>query len=226
MTNFPLSGIVGLDRDIEAVTDAIKADRKEDRRYVLAIVGAPGAGKSTFADALNSALNRDDLGVAEVLPMDGFHLDNAVLFDRNLQAKKGAPETFDADGFASVLARIGHADKDVLVPVFDRKADLSRAGARVIKAATKIIIVEGNYLLLERDEWAQLREYYDLTVFLDVPKPILEQRLIARWVNYGLDRGAATVRAQGNDLVNADVVINQSVPADMQITYKKENLPC
>ena len=213
-------------RAVATVLDAIDTRKHPDQRFIVAIVGAPGAGKSTFADALCSALNQTDAAAAEVLPMDGFHLDNAVLKGRGLLATKGAPETFDADGFASILARIRRADKDVLVPVFDRDADIARAAARVIKARTGVIIAEGNYLLLDRAQWAQTREHYDLTVFLEVPMPVLEQRLIERWIRCGLDRDAAVVRARRNDLVNASVVITQSVPADICINSQEEPTQC
>ena len=158
--------------------------------------------------------------------MDGYHLDNEILKARGLIARKGAPKTFDADGFSSVLARIAKADRDVLVPVFDRDADLARAGGRVIKATTEIVVVEGNYLLLDQPEWAQAREHYDLTVFLEVPMPVLEQRLVERWIKHGLSRDAAIVRARSNDLVNADVVINRSVPADIVVKLQQEPVPC
>ena len=201
----------------EVVMQAIAASRTAGKRFILAITGAPGAGKSTFADRLCNLLNKDDAATAEVLPLDGFHLDNAVLTDRGALEKKGAPETFDADGFAAALTRIARADKDVLVPVFDREADLARAGGRVIKTDTPIVIVEGNYLLLDRPEWTQNRKLFDLTIFLDVPMPVLEQRLIERWVRHGLHRDAAIARARDNDLVNANVVINQSLPPEMRI---------
>ncbi len=202
---------------IATISEAIAKRKQPHQRIIVAIAGAPGAGKSTLAEGLCRALNQNAVGAAEVLPMDGYHLDNDVLTARGLRTQKGAPETFDADGFASIVARMAQADKEVLVPVFDRKTDVARAGGRAIQVATETIIVEGNYLLLDRPEWAQSREYYDLTVFLDVPVPVLERRLIDRWIKHGLTADAAVARARGNDLVNADVVIRQSVPADIVV---------
>jgi len=206
---------------ITTITKQIAARAQASRRFILAITGAPGAGKSILAEGLCAALNKAQPGRAEVLPMDGFHLDNAILQARGQLAQKGAPQTFDADGFGAVLTRIRAADqagRDVVVPVFDRDMDLARAGGRVIAAHTGVIIVEGNYLLLDRPEWQQSDKFYDLSVFLDVPRATLKARLIARWRHHGLDPAAARARACGNDLTNADIVINQSRAADLTLT--------
>ena len=101
-------------------------------RYVFAIAGAPGSGKSTLAETLLAALEAEAPGAAALMPMDGFHLDNAVLDARGLRARKGAPETFDVDGLSVALDRVRAADRPVAVPVFDRVLDLARAGAVVI----------------------------------------------------------------------------------------------
>ena len=203
--------------DVETITKEIALKKRAGLRFIVAITGAPGAGKSTLAEALLGSLNQVNASLAAILPMDGFHLDNAILKARGILEKKGAPETFDIEGFASVLARIRSGDRDVIVPVFDRELDVARAGARLIKAATEVIIVEGNYLLLDRQEWAQPARNYDLTVFLDVLMVTLEQRLVKRWRDHDMDREAAILRAQGNDIPNAITVIEQSRKADIRI---------
>jgi pantothenate kinase len=104
--------------------NAIAARQQLGQRFIVAIAGATGARKSTFADALCKALNKGDASCAAVLPMDGFHLDNAISEIRGILDKKGAPETFDGEGFASVLSRICADDRDVVVPVFDRDLDV------------------------------------------------------------------------------------------------------
>ena len=96
------------------------------RRLMVAIVGAPGAGKSTLAEALAGRIDG-----AAVVPMDGFHLDNAVLRSRGILDRKGAPESFDADGFAALARRLATEDA-IAIPRFDRSRDLSVAGAAVI----------------------------------------------------------------------------------------------
>lgn len=205
-------------KSVDTIAKAIVSHKQPGQRFIVAIAGAPGAGKSTLADALCDRLNRNDASCAVVLPMDGFHLDNAILEARDILAIKGAAETFDADGFTALLNRIRPGDKDVIVPVFDRKLDVARAGGKFISATTEIIIVEGNYLLLDRPEWSQAAGFIDLSIFLDVPIETLEKRLVQRWLDYGLELPAAINRAQSNDIKNAATVIQNSLPADIRLT--------
>jgi pantothenate kinase len=183
-------------------------------RLMVAIAGAPGAGKSTLAEALAARLGP----MAAVVPMDGYHMDNAVLTARGLLARKGAPETFDVAGLARDLARLRAADEaEVLVPVFDRGADLARAAARAVAQSVPVVLVEGNYLLLQEAPWAGLARLFDLAVFLDVPEPELERRLVQRWLDHGLSPAAARARALGNDIPNARRVVRGSRPADVVV---------
>jgi pantothenate kinase len=184
-------------------------------RYVLAVAGAPGAGKSTLADRIVAALEAASPGAAALMPMDGFHYDNAVLDARGLRSRKGAPETFDVEGLAEALARVRRADRPVALPVFDRDLDLARAGARVVGPEARLIVVEGNYLLLRDAPWDRLAAQFDRTLFVDVPEAELARRLNARWLRYGLDPAAARARAEGNDLPNARLVAARSRPADV-----------
>ena len=180
-------------------------------RILVGIAAPPGAGKSTLAEALARRI-----AGAVVVPMDGFHLDNAVLRARGLEARKGAPETFDAAGFTAMVARL-RAGGDVVVPVFDRPRDLAIAGARVVSAGARVLLVEGNYLLMRDGPWAALVRAFDLTVWLDVPPTVLEARLVARWRALGLAPEAARERALGNDIPNARAVIAGSRAADVVI---------
>ena len=147
--------------------------------------------------------------------MDGFHYDNAVLESRGWLPRKGAPHTFDAAGFAACLARIRAGSADVAVPVFDRAADLARAGAAIVAADCEIVVVEGNYLLLDEAPWTDARACLDLTVFLDVPEPVLLDRLVQRWLDHGLDPQAARTRAEANDIPNARQVLARSAAANV-----------
>ncbi len=201
--------------DLAGLADALAAGQGRARRLV-AIAGAPGAGKSTFADRLHAAI-APRLAV-EVLPMDGFHYDDAVLHARGHRPRKGAPHTFDVDGLAAMLARLSADDgRDVAVPVFDRAIEIARAGARIIPAAARLILVEGNYLLLDDPAWAALRPSFDATVFLAVPEPTLEARLRARWQGYGMTPEAIRDKLEGNDLPNMRLVVAHSVPADYEV---------
>lgn len=200
---------------LSALASDILARAAGRRRYVFAIAGPPGAGKSTLAEALLAALEAQAPGRAALMPMDGFHLDNAVLDARGLRPRKGAPQTFDVDGLAVALARVRKADGPVAVPVFDRDLDLARAGARIVGPEQPLILIEGNYLLLPDAPWVGLAPLFDRTLFIEVPEDELARRLVARWLRYGLGPEAARARAEGNDLPNARLVAARSTPADV-----------
>jgi pantothenate kinase len=181
-------------------------------RVLVAIAGAPGAGKSTLAEALVDRLGPQ----AALVAMDGFHLDNAILDARGRRFAKGSPDTFDVAGFEAILQRL-RAGGEVIVPVFDRYSDVSRGSARVVPPEAGIIVAEGNYLLLREAPWDRLHKLWDLTVFLDVPVAELERRLIARWHHHGLSDAEAHRRAFDNDIPNARRVIDGSVAAEAVI---------
>lgn len=181
---------------------------------MIAIAGPPGSGKSTLAERL--ALRLSERGeTAEVLPMDGFHMDNGLLQDRGLLARKGAPQTFDLRGFADVLKAVKAGEEEVLVPVFDRSRELAIAAARVVSPDHRFIIVEGNYLLLGEGGWQRLRPYFDFAVMLAPPIEELEKRLLARWHYYGLSGEALDAKMYGNDLPNVRLVLERSSGADL-----------
>lgn len=184
-------------------------------RLIVGIAGAPGSGKSTLVDRLKQVLNAQTPGLADILPMDGYHFDDTVLIARNHRARKGAPHTFDHDGFAAMLARLkADAGADIAVPVFDRGLEIARAGARIIAGTTRIILAEGNYLLLDAPGWRDLHPQFDITLYLDVPETVLTARLHARWQGYGLTPQAITAKLEDNDLPNARLVMAQRLPSD------------
>ncbi|MFS4437788.1 nucleoside/nucleotide kinase family protein [Paracoccaceae bacterium GXU_MW_L88] len=199
----------------EPVTRAELVDRLRaldlSTRKIVAIVGAPGAGKSTIVEDLAGAVPG-----AAILPMDGYHYDDMVLVPRGDRPRKGAPWTYDVDGLATTLARLAADDgRDVAVPVFDRSIEIARAGARIITPEARLILVEGNYLLLDRDGWRDLARHYDLTILLDVPLEVIEARLAARWKD--MTPEDAAVKIGENDLPNARIVIDESRPADLRL---------
>lgn len=184
-------------------------------RRIIALIGPPGSGKSTLADALAEALQATGHRAA-VLPMDGFHYDDAVLTARGLLARKGAPETFDVAGFAHLLDRLrANQESEIAAPVFDRTLEVSRNAARLIPADVDCLIVEGNYLLLDEDGWRDLANRFDLTVALDVEDAELRRRLEARWRGQGLDEATVRAKVDGNDLPNARLVRERSRPAGL-----------
>ncbi|KUP92001.1 nucleoside/nucleotide kinase family protein [Tritonibacter horizontis] len=182
-------------------------------RRLVALSGAPGSGKSTLSVPLAAALTAQGLP-ATVVPMDGFHLDNALLAERGLLARKGAPESFDLGGFAR-LCRALRTEEQVIYPQFDRARDLAIAGAGAVDPACRVVIIEGNYLLFDETGWRDLAALWDLSIRLDIPMAELETRLVARWCAHGLDRSAAEARARGNDLANAARIDAARLPADL-----------
>jgi pantothenate kinase len=186
-------------------------------RVMAGIAGAPGSGKSTLAHNLRGELERRGES-AIVVPMDGFHFDDAVLNARGHRPRKGAPFTFDAAGFEVILKRIRVSAPDVAIPVFDRTLELARAGADIVEAGTRVVLVEGNYLLLNEAPWSRLKTLFDLTVFIDVPRAELKRRLIQRWLDHGFDMDYAENWVASNDLLNIDEVIAKRSQPDMIIS--------
>ncbi|MGZ2257364.1 nucleoside/nucleotide kinase family protein [Roseobacter sp. A03A-229] len=192
---------------------AISAAPRKARRRLVAVAGAPGSGKSTLAEHVAAALNQSNCS-AQVVPMDGFHLDNVILAQKNLLNRKGAPETFDVGGFQRLMPALG-VETPVYYPRFDRSRDIAIAGAGMLDGDCDTVIVEGNYLLLDAPEWRDLAPLWDMRIRLDVPMETLRARLIQRWLSEGLAEEAAITRAEDNDLRNARLVVAQALPADV-----------
>jgi pantothenate kinase len=205
--------------DLDALAALMAGRSAGGARVVAAIAGPPGSGKSTLAERLAEKLNARAPDTAVVLPMDGFHFDDLYLVPAGLRPRKGAPETFDAAGLEHMLRRIRRRDEPfVAVPVFDRGLEIARAGARLIPAAVPVVIVEGNYLLLDRAPWSRLRPLFDVTVLVEVPEPVLRARLAARWRHFGLSDDEIASKLDGNDLPNGRVVMAESCGADFRLS--------
>jgi pantothenate kinase len=188
------------------------------RRVICAVAGAPASGKSTLAEALVDRINAQAPGVAALLPMDGFHYDDLHLVPAGLRPRKGAPETFDAGGLRHMLMRLKSNEEDtVAVPLFDRRIEIARAGARLIPRSVRVIVAEGNYLLLKRAPWGALSPYFDVTVMIDVPEEELRRRLRQRWVDLGLGPHEIARKLDENDLPNGRTVRDESSDADFRV---------
>lgn len=201
---------------IDDIVGEVLSRAGEARRFLIAIAGPPGAGKSTMADKVASGLKAKGES-AVVLPMDGFHMDNAVLIERGLLARKGIPETFDVRGFLDIVKAVRPADQEVLVPVFDRSRELAIASARPIDPQDRFIIIEGNYLLFTQGKWAELDGIFDYTIMLAPPMEVLEERLWDRWRGYKLTEEEASAKVYGNDLPNGRLILENRRPADITL---------
>lgn len=180
-------------------------------RRLIAIAGPPASGKTTLAAELASQIKG-----AVVVPMDGFHLDNAILDQRKLLSRKGAPETFDAAGFLHLVQRIADG-QSVYYPLFDRTTDRAIAGAGQVASDSQTVIFEGNYLLFDAPQWRDLLPYWNYSMRLDVAPDVLRNRLVKRWLDHGFSQSAAQQKADVNDMPNALRVMENQLPCDRVI---------
>lgn len=185
----------------------------DGRRRILGLVGAPGAGKSTVAQAILDALP----GQAVVVPMDGFHLANVELARLGRASRKGAEDTFDSAGYVALLARLRAQQQGEIVyaPTFRREIEEPIAGAIPVAHDVPLIITEGNYLLLERGHWASVRPLLDEVWYVDVDPALRKQRLIARHMQFGRDQAAAIDWVEHTDEVNAALIDSTRGRADL-----------
>jgi len=192
-----------LNRLIDAAVRLTK--QAESGRAVVGITGAPGAGKSTLAAELETALRRRGL-LAGSVPMDGFHFSNAVLDELGRHQRKGAPDTFDVEGYLAALDRV-RADgaHQVFVPVYRRDLHESVSAGGVV-SGTGVVVTEGNYLALETRGWGAVRERIDLLIHIDVPEEELVVRLINRHEDFGRNALDAGHWVRTVDLPNARLI--------------------
>ncbi len=194
----------------DEITDLLRHVRENERK-ILAIAGAPGSGKSTLVENLSATLNAGFPGRCAILPMDGFHFDDEVLVPRGWRSRKGAPHTFDVGGLRSILQRLRRNDEvSVAVPRFDRSIEIARAGARIIDRSVRLILAEGNYLLLNDPPWTDLAPLFDKTILIEVPEETLQQRLRKRWIDHGLDEEGIRRKLEENDLPNGRLIYRNS----------------
>lgn len=202
----------------EAALARLLLNETGDRRIIVAIAGPPGVGKSTIAESLCTRINAAQAGICAILPMDGYHYDDIYLEKMQWRAQKGAPHTFDVSGFAHMLDRLAkNHELEIAVPVFDRSIEIARAGARLIPKSVKILLTEGNYLLLDKSPWNELGKYFDHTIMLTAPDETIRQRLKIRWEGFQYSSDEIDAKMMENDQPNVKTVISQSIEAEYEI---------
>ncbi|MQY34251.1 hypothetical protein SRB17_22170 [Streptomyces sp. RB17] len=191
---------------------------RDGRRAVLGIAGSPGAGKSTLAEHLVRALNADGPPWAAHVPMDGFHLADAELDRLGRRDRKGAPDTFDAAGYAALLRRLREdTDEVVYAPGFERVLEQPIAGAIPVPPTARLVVTEGNYLLLTEGSWARVRPCLDEVWFCEMAEAERIRRLIARHEEFGKDHETAVAWVLSTDQRNADLVAATRARADVVV---------
>lgn len=187
---------------------------------IIGIAGAPGAGKTTLATALTAAL-RERLGVHAVAhaPMDGFHLADVELRRLGLLHRKGAPDTFDAGGYAALLRRIRALHTDtVYAPAFERDLEQPIAGAIPIAAGVRVVITEGNYLLLDEPRWREAAAELDEIWYVTVEDSVRTRRLVDRHIEFGKPPDYARRWVEDSDELNARLVTATADRADLMVS--------
>jgi pantothenate kinase len=200
----------------ETLLNRARALLARDERSILGLVGAPGSGKSTAAESLVASLGASVV----IVPMDGFHLAHAELVRLGRADRKGAPDTFDAAGYIALLRRLRAQPPDEVVyaPAFRREIEEPVAGAIPIFPETKLVVTEGNYLLLD-GPWLPVQGFLDETWFLNTPEPQREAWLLARHIAFGRSKEAAEAWMEATDAPNARAILATLDRADVLIEF-------
>ncbi|WP_203706662.1 nucleoside/nucleotide kinase family protein [Asanoa iriomotensis] len=183
-------------------------------RRLLGIVGPPGAGKSTLAERIVEAVGPS----AVLVPMDGYHLAEAELHRLGRHDRKGAIDTFDAAGYASILGRLAAGGPEtVYAPAFHREIEEPVAGSIPVPPEVRLVVTEGNYLLVPEEPWSGVRLLLDEVWYLDLDEEERLRRLVARHMAYGRSQAEAKARSFGSDQVNAELIATTRSRADLVV---------
>jgi pantothenate kinase len=203
----------------ETLVERARSLASGGRRAVLGIAGAPAAGKTTLAEELVAAIAKSSPpGWVAHVPMDGFHLADVELVRLGLRDRKGAPDTFDALGYAAMLRRL-REDRDDMIyaPGFERVIEQPIAGAIPVSREARLIVSEGNYLLVDEPRWAQVRSLVDEVWYADLDREERLRRLVERHMRFGKDEATAIAWATGTDELNAEVIAATKARADLLV---------
>ncbi|MBU2670745.1 nucleoside/nucleotide kinase family protein [Actinoplanes bogorensis] len=189
-------------------------------RVLIGLTGPPGAGKSTISELMVTGLDEHLPGQVALVPMDGYHLAQSAIERMGLADVKGAPETFDGAGYVALLQRLrSESDTTIYVPEFRRALDDAVAAAIAVPPRVRVIITEGNYLLLDRAPWNGVREMLDEAWYVELDHGTRIDRLVERHVRFKDDLATAQRRATGSDQRNAELVARSKDRADLVLVH-------
>ena len=195
-----------------------------DERVAIGLAGGPGVGKSTIATELVAALNARSPGIAAYVPMDGFHMRHAKLEELGTVKDKGMPHTFEGEAFAQFLAGLKVASWPVHGPGYSRAIEDVVEDQFTVPPAAKVLVTEGNYLLVASSPWWQVRPLLDYAAFIDVQRDKVRARLLRRHAEHGLfteERNREHVERV--DLANYDLVGRSKGRADVVLELMTEH---
>ncbi len=188
----------------EARKRILDLESKSKTRVVIGITGKPGAGKSTVTSKLKETIPGER---TVILSQDGYHLSNLQLESLGRSNFKGAPDTFDSEGFSKILFRVkSELKNNIYFPVFHREIEESISAEGLITEKTNVVLVEGNYLLFETHGWGEVAKYLDEIWYLQVDDDLRLSRLVARHIEFGKNPQVAVAWAHGSDEANARLI--------------------